>query len=130
MSKPFLVDTDVLIDFLRGREQAVSFVNLESDRIIVSSIVVAELYAGARGGENDTEQSTLERFLSLFRIVHVTVAIARLGGLYKRDYGRSHGVSLADAVVAATATLENAALKTLNVKHYPMFNAIQPAYRK
>ena len=130
MSKPFLVDTDVLIDFLRGREQAVSFVNLESDRIIVSSIVVAELYAGVRGGKGDTEQSTLERFLSLFRIVHVTVAIARLGGLYKRDYGRSHGVSLADAVVAATATLENAELKTLNVKHYPMFNAIQPAYRK
>ena len=130
MSKPFLVDTDVLIDFLRGREQAVSFVNLESDRIIVSSIVVAELYAGVRGGKGDTEQSTLERFLSLFRIVHVTAAIARLGGLYKRDYGRSHGVSLADAVVAATATLENAALKTLNVKHYPMFNAIQPAYRK
>ena len=130
MSKPFLVDTDVLIDFLRGREQAVSFVNLESDRIIVSSIVVAELYAGVRGGKGDTEQSTLERFLSLFRIVHVTVAIARLGGLYKRDYGRSHGVSLADAVVAATATLENAELKTLNVKHYPMFDAIQPAYRK
>ena len=130
MSKPFLVDTDVLIDFLRGREQAVSFVNLESDRIIVSSIVVAELYAGVRGGKGDTEQSTLERFLSLFRIVHVTAAIARLGGLYKRDYGRSHGVSLADAVVAATATLENAELKTLNVKHYPMFNAIQPAYQK
>ena len=130
MSKPFLVDTDVLIDFLRGREQAVSFVSLESDRIIVSSIVVAELYAGVRGGKGDTEQSTLERFLSLFRIVHVTVAIARLGGLYKRDYGRSHGIGLADAVVAATATLENAELKTLNVKHYPMFNAIQPAYRK
>ena len=130
MPKPFLVDTDVLIDFLRGREQAVSFVNLESDRIIISSIVVAELYAGVRGGKGDTEQNTLERFLSLFRIVHVTAAIARLGGLYKRDYGRSHGVSLADAVVAATATLENATLKTLNVKHYPMFNAIQPAYRK
>ena len=130
MSKPILVDTDVLIDFLRGREQAVSFINLESDRIILSSIVVAELYAGARGGKGDTEQNTLERFLSMFRIVHVTAVIARLGGLYKRDYGRSHGVSLADAVVAATATLENAALKTLNVKHYPMFNAIQPAYRK
>ena len=130
MSKPILVDTDVLIDFLRGREQAVSFVNLESDRIILSSIVVAELYAGVWGGKGDTEQSTLERFLSLFRIVHVTVAIARLGGLYKRDYGRSHGIGLADAVVAATATLENAELKTLNVKHYPMFNAIQPAYRK
>ena len=130
MSKPILVDTDVLIDFLRGHEQAVSFVNLESDRIILSSIVVAELYAGVRGGEGDAEQTTLNGFLSLFRVVHVTAAIARLGGLYKRDYGKSHGISLADAVVAATATLENAELKTLNVKHYPMFNALEPAYRK
>ena len=127
MPKPIVVDTDVLIDFLRGREQAVSFVNLESDRIILSSIVVAELYAGVRG---DTEQNALERFLSMFRIVHVTAEIARLGGLYKRDYGGSHGIGLADAVVAATATLENAELKTLNVKHYPMFDEIQPAYRK
>ena len=130
MSKPVLVDTDVLIDFLRGREQAVSFVSLESDRIILSSIVVAELYAGVRGGKGDSEQSTLERFLSLFRVVPVTAAIARLGGLYKRDYGKSHGISLADAVVAATVTLETAELKTLNVKHYPMFNALEPAYRK
>ena len=130
MSKPFLVDTDVLIDFLRGREQAVSFVNLESDRIILSSIAVAELYAGVRGGKGETEQTVLERFLALFRIVPVTAAIARLGGLYKRDYGKSYGISLADAVVAATATLENAELKTLNVKHYPMFSAIEPAYRK
>ena len=60
----------------------------------------------------------------------LAAAIARLGGLYKRDYGKSHGVSLADAVVAATTTFENAELKTLNVKHYPMFDAIEPAYRK
>ena len=130
MSRPIVVDTDILIDFLRGREQAVSFVSLASDRIVLSAIVVAELYAGVRGGKDGAEQRTLERFLSLFRVVHITAAIARLGGLYRRDYGRSHGVGLADAVVAATATVENAELKTLNVRHYPMFDAISPAYRK
>ena len=130
MPRSILVGTDILIDSLRGREQAVSLVNSESDRIILSSIVVAELYAGVRGGKDDSGQRTLERFLSLFRVVHVTAATARLGGLYKRDYGRSHGIGLADAVVAATATLENAELKTLNVKHYPMFDAIEPAYLK
>ena len=130
MPNPVVVDTDVLVDFLRGREQAVSFVNFESDRIILSSIVVAELYAGVRGEKGDTEQNTLERFLSMFRIVHVTCGISRLGGLYKRTYGKSHGVGLADALVAATATVENAELKTLNVKRYPMFKAIRPAYRK
>ena len=130
MSRSILLDTDVLIDFLRGRDEAVSLVTINSDRIILSSIVVAELYAGVRGGKEDREQTVLERFLSLFRIVPVSGGIAKLGGLYKRDYGKAHGVGIADAIVAATATTEDAKLKTLNVKHYPMLRNLEPAYRK
>lgn len=130
MSKPILIDTDVLIDFLRGYDEAMSVVAVNSERIVVSSIVVAELYAGVRGGADGVEQGVLERLLGLFRVVPLSSGIARLGGLYKRDYGKSHGVGLADAVVAATATVENAELTTLNVKHYPMFPGLQPAYRK
>ena len=130
MPRSILLDTDVLIDFLRGHDKAVSFVNANLDRIILSSIVVAELYAGVRGGKGDAEQVVLENFLSLFRVVPINGDVAKLGGLYKRDYGRSHGVGLADAIVAATATLEGAELKTLNAKHYPMLQDIEPAYRK
>ena len=46
------------------------------------------------------------------------------------DYGKAHGVGIADAIVAATATTEDAELKTLNVKHYPMLRNLEPAYRK
>lgn len=130
MSRALLVDTDVLIDFLRGHEKAMSLITVNSERIVVSSIVVAELYAGVRGGADGVEQGVLERLLALFRVVPVGDAIARLGGLYKRDYGKSHGVGLADAIVAATATLEDAELTTLNVRHYPMFSGLEPAYRK
>ena len=127
MPKPILVDTDVLVDFFRGYSKAVTFVTSNYDRIILSSIVVAELYAGVKGEE---EQFILDSFVSLFPVVHVTAEIARYGGLYKRDYGKSHGVGLADAILAATAELEGAELKTLNVKHYPMFKGVRPAYKK
>ena len=130
MVKSILVDTDVLIDFLRGHEQARSFVNAHSERIMVSSVTVAELYAGVRGGREDPEQIVLDDLLGLFRVVPVTEDIGRVGGLYKRDYSASHGIGLADAIIAATATLEDAALETLNVKHYPMFAGLEPAYRK
>ena len=130
MARSILLDTDVLIDFLRGHPKAVAFVDANQHRIILSAIVVAELYAGVRGGKDDREQRVLREFLSLFRIVPVNTDIAELGGLYKRDYGGSHGVGLADAIVAATARTEDAALKTLNVKHYPMLPGIKPAYRK
>ena len=122
-----LLDTDVLVDFLRGQSKAVAFVNARSARIILSSIVVAELYAGVRG---DREQAALEDLVSLFRVVPVSGEIAKTGGLYKRDYGKSHGVGLADAILAATAEAENAELKTLNTKHYPMLKGLRPAYTK
>ena len=127
MAEPFLLDTDVLVDFLRGYGKAVAFINAQSSRVILSSIVVAELYAGVKG---DAEQAALENFISLFRIVPVSAEIAKAGGLYKRDYGKSHGVGLADAILAATAVAENAVLKTLNTKHYPMLKGLRPAYKK
>ncbi|RLC13744.1 MAG: type II toxin-antitoxin system VapC family toxin [Deltaproteobacteria bacterium] len=127
MAGSILLDTDVLVDFFRGYGKAVAFVNTHSDRIILSSIVVAELYAGVKG---NAEQVFLENFVSLFRVIPVSVEIAKAGGLYKRNYVNSHGVGLADAILAATAEVENAELKTLNIKHYPMFRNLRPAYKK
>jgi len=127
MSKRILVDTDVMVDFLRGYPKAVDFVRKHSEQIILSSIVAAELYAGVKG---DKELSVLDDLISLFPVVPVSSEHARLGGLYKRDYASSHGIGLADAVIAATAGMENADLKTLNVKHYPMIKGLKPAYKK
>ena len=127
MHRSVLVDTDVLVDFLRGHRKAVAFVNEHADRIILSSIVVAELYAGVKG---DEEQAALDRFVSLFRVVSVSAEIAKAGGLCKKDYGKSHGVGLADAILYATAEAEDAELKTLNTKHYPMIKDLSPAYKK
>ena len=127
MSEKILLDTDVLIDFLRGNRKAIDFIDKFSSHIILSPIVIAELYAGVKGAN---ELSVLDNFISLFRIVSITSEIAKAGGLYKRDFGGSHGVSLADAILAATADKEKAKLKTLNVKHYPMIKGLKPAYRK
>ena len=127
MGGAILLDTDVLVDFFRGHSKAIAFVNAHSARIILSSIVVAELYAGVKG---DAEQAALENFVALFRVVPVSAETAKTGGLYKRDYGKSHGVGLADAILAATAEAENAELKTLNTNHYPMLKGLRPAYKK
>jgi len=127
VEKPILVDTDVLVDFLRGYSKAVTFINRHSARIILSSIVVAELYAGVKG---DAEEAALDSFVSFFPVAPVTSKIARAGGLYKQNYGKSHGIGLADAILAATAEAGNAELKTLNVKQYPMLKGLKPAYKK
>ena len=127
MAKSILLDTDVLVDFFRGLDKAVAFVTQYNERIILSSIVVAELYTGVKG---DAEENALQYFISLFRVVPIDAEIGKAGGLYRRDYGKSHGVGLADALLAATAESENAELKTLNTKNYPMLKNLKPAYTK
>ncbi len=127
MPRPVLIDTDVMVDFLRGHPKAVALVKKHSSRIILSSIVTAELYSGVRGNE---ELDTLDNLVSLFRVIPVSPSLAKAGGLHKRDYVKAHGVGLADAIVAATSEAENAELKTLNIKHYPMIRGLKPAYKK
>jgi hypothetical protein len=127
MERPLLLDTDVLVDFLRGHKQAVDFVTENADRVVLSAVVVAELYSGVRG---DAEEAALGDLISLFRVVGITAEIARAGGLLRRDYGTSHGVGLADALLAATAASEEAQLATLNTRHYPMIKGLRPAYRR
>ncbi len=62
MTDLFLVDTDILIDFFRDYDKVVEFVNANSTHIILSSIAVAELYAGVKG---DSELNALRNFVSL-----------------------------------------------------------------
>lgn len=126
MTAELLVDTDVLVDFLRGNDSAVRFVQANANRIALSSICVAELFAGARDGE----LSELDELLRLFPIKSVTPEIARTGGMLKGKYGESHGLGLADALVAATAQEYGFTLQTLNIKHFPMFPDLAPPYRK
>ncbi|MFV9690210.1 MAG: type II toxin-antitoxin system VapC family toxin [Desulfobacteria bacterium] len=126
MKKQIIVDTDVIVDFLRGYAKAVSYVENHSAEIVLSSIVVAELYAGVR----DDERARLDDFVSLFPVLPITSEIAKAGGLFKRDYHKSYGIGLADALMAATAVAENAELKTLNTKHYPMLKGLKAPYIK
>lgn len=83
MPERLLVDTDVLIDFLRGYPDAVKYVNNHADNIVISAISMAELYAGVKGKE---EKKELEAFLELFPILVVNDKIAKEAGLYKKEF--------------------------------------------
>ncbi|MHB1345574.1 MAG: PIN domain-containing protein, partial [Thermoleophilia bacterium] len=117
MLKRFLIDTDVIIEYLRGREQAVQFVESLEGHLCVSAITVAELYSGVKGSD---EEAALERFLDAFDVVPLDRALARLGGLCRQSYQPGYGTGLADAIVAMSAKSAEAVLVTFNKRHYPM----------
>ncbi len=126
MSGRLLLDTDVLVEYLRGRQEAIGYLEgLTSDQY-VSVISVAELFAGVR---DDREERSLKQFLLAFTALPVTEKVARLGGLYRRDYRSSHGTGLADALIAATARETGTNLVTFNRRHFPMVDITVPYER-
>jgi predicted nucleic acid-binding protein len=122
-----LLDTDLLIDFLRGHRQAVAFLAEETRPMGVSALTMAELHAGVRDGE---ERDQLTDLLSIFNQIPVDPETAADGGLLRRDFGPSHGTGLIDAILAATALKYGLRLVTLNDKHYPMLPDVVVPYRK
>jgi predicted nucleic acid-binding protein len=122
-----LVDTDVIIDYLRDRPEAVSYLENLTESLLISAVTVAELYAGVRDG---AERTALDSFIQAFEIVAIDEEVAVKGGLYRRDYSKSHNTGSADALIAASAEIRNAELVTLNKKHFPMLRDVIVPYQK
>lgn len=127
MNRGILLDTDVLIDYSRRRPEAVEFFGALEQPPAVSAITIAELYTGVREGR---ERQALEDLTDWLEIVGVSKEIAQLGGLFRREFLKSHGVGLGDAIIAATAEMTEKRIVTLNRKHFPMLSEILVPYTR
>lgn len=114
-----LLDSDVIIAWLRGDNPFAELIPQllqKRDTLTWTPVSVAEIFAGVRKGEEHQVESL---FLVLETLV-LSHEIGRKAGQYLHAHARSHGVELADALIAATAHVHDMPLWTLNRKHYPM----------
>jgi len=115
-----LVDSYILIEVLRGRDEGILARWMElgesGDFILCSPVSVAELWHGARPREHQALQNLFRALIC----VPIDAEMGRQAGEYLRMHHKSHGVELGDALIAAAALQQNAALWTRNRKHYPM----------
>jgi len=118
----YLLDTTVFIDYFRGRQEALTYFdaifNSEASGAF-SVITETELWAGLRPGEEQQH----ETLLSLLQPAEVNSAIARRGGELRRDF-KDEGLSIPDALIAATAESIDAALVTRNQRHFQALHGI------
>lgn len=122
-----LLDTTVAIDHLRRVPRAVELVEelVEREGLAASELVRYELLAGARSDELET----IESFCGALEWVPVSRRVVRVGGELARRFHASHsGIEDVDYLIAATALILDAKLVTTNVKHFPMFDGLEPAY--
>ena len=120
-----LLDTCIVIDYLRQKRQAVSYIHALSAVPQLSGITVMELYAGIRG---QRERRRIEAMINHTLVLDITHDIGVKAGEYLKKYRASHGVGAIDALIAATAESHGLNLVTLNLKHFPMFKDLERPY--
>lgn len=115
---PYLLDSDVLIDISRDRQESIDCVDALPDPWSISQVTALELQVGAR---NKREVAHLDAFLSSYPL---SASIGRTAYELLLRYAKSHGLQVFDSLVAATALDHGFTLVTKNQRHFAMIDEL------
>ena len=120
--KQLVVDTSVIIDFLRTKNKADTLLyEIAQEDLSISIVTHTELYAGKSVWENSEAKEALEKVLAGMSLVTLDKRISERAGHIK-SYSN---ISLIDALIAATALVGNIELVTLNIKDFEKVKGIK-----
>jgi predicted nucleic acid-binding protein len=115
MNKAVLCDTCVLVDFVNGRSEQITELQANAIQLFINPVIELELLQGAR---NKAELLRLEKIVAMFYIVEMPAEVVDVARQLIKLYSLSHGLRLADALIAATALVYELDLLTDNVKDF------------
>ena len=111
-----LFDTDVIIWALRGNRKAAKCIDSEPS-LALSAVSYMELLKGSRN--KDDQQLTIAFIRDMgFQTFPIGENVSHRAIVYMEEFALSHGLDLADALIAATAAEHKIAICTANDKHY------------
>ncbi len=119
-----LIDTDILIDYLKGIQPAQALIDSDEFDLYYSSWTRKELLA--KPGLTESERLEIEELLRRLRMLPVDDAIAEKYWMLLKKY-ESRGLRQADAIVAATAWQRSLPLLTRNQRHFRFISEIELA---
>lgn len=124
MADIIIVDTDILIDVGRGVNEAIACLQrLEKQSPLAVSVVTQmELIVGCR---NKAEQKQIEKFLKRFNHLKLSEIVSDTATDLLRQYRLSHGLLIADSLIAATALAFGVELITKNQRDYQFISGLK-----
>jgi predicted nucleic acid-binding protein len=132
MAKILIFDTDILIDYLLGIADAKTFfASFTRTERYTTAISLMEVYRGAR---DKRELNIFKRFFltSFAEVLYINESASKKATELIEVYTLSHGLLLADGLIAAMALLYGGQLVTGNSKHFdyiPSLSLLVPPYR-
>ena len=109
-----LLDTNVLIDVLRGETPALDWLRSHAPGSAISVITWIEILVGCR----DHESTTVRTWLEGFRRLDLDQAVASEAVICRQQ----RGLKVPDAIILATARCHGLILATRNVRDFPPQN--------
>jgi predicted nucleic acid-binding protein len=118
-----IIDTDVLIWYMRGNEKAYEIIE-KSNTFFISVVTYIELVQGMR---NKKELNNLRKALRGWnaQILYISEEVSAKAMFYVEQHFLSHSIQLADALIGATAITHGFPILTANDKHYKVMQDIQ-----
>lgn len=118
-----LIDTDVLIWYMRGNKKAYKTIEKETN-FSISVVTYIELVQGMR---NKNELNCLRKSLREWntKLLYISEEISSKAMFYVEQHYLSHSLQLADALIGATAVVYSLPILTSNDKHYKVIKDIQ-----
>jgi predicted nucleic acid-binding protein len=116
-----VIDTDVLIWYMRGNEKAYQLIE-NSKNFFIFAITYMELVQGLR---NKQELTKFRKALNGWnaQILYVSEEVSAKAMFYVEQHFLSHSMQLADALIGATAIAHGLPILTGNDKHYKVIKA-------
>lgn len=124
MTDIIVVDTDILIDSARGIKEAERCLQRieQTASASISVVTQMELIIGCR---NRNELQCLEQFLCRVEIVNLSESISDVAVELLSQYRLSHGLLIADALIAATAIELDCRVVSKNQRDYRFIDNLQ-----
>ncbi len=118
-----LIDTDVLIWYLKGNDKAYKVIE-NSNNLFISVVTYMELVQGMR---NKKELNNLRKALHIWnaQILYISEEISAKAMFYVEQHFLSHSLQLSDALIGATAIAYGNPVLTGNDKHYKVLKDIE-----
>lgn len=119
MSVLYVLDTDAVVDVVRGRHGVAARLAQESpEDVAIASMTLAELLYGAQCAQDPARSElAVRRFIEPVRVISFGRRASELHGRL-RHATRQKTVGPNDLVIAATALAHDATLITANVREF------------
>jgi len=114
-----LVDTNVIIDYDKGKDPLLKKYFQTKKILVVSTITVFEYYS-AKQLENKDFSEKSDLLFSFFKIQEFNSEIAKVAAYLNRRYNLYKKIGVGDIIIAATSFYLEVPLLTKNQKHFKL----------